>query len=333
VVSATFPAIATTGWTHAAETLATPAGGPFQSTTFSWTTTPTNPTGFAVNALDSATNASSSGITFTSDTTAPAGGGAGYAAGVVTALSVPVTTTYGTDGQSGVNAASGIVKRDVATLAPLTQTCGAFSGTYTTVSLVGGADTTVATSRCYKYEYLVSDNVGNQATFVSSAVAKVDTSGPRVTAIASQELAGGAGDGKIENGDKLILTFNQSLASASVPTSFSGATLTRGPAVLFVGAPTARLTIPGITDGSLDTGGSYFACVLLCGAAAATFDGTVVRSNAGTATTVTITVSNLHGDAPQASSGDLGFKPATTITDGGGNAAAFTFTANNFPLF
>ena len=81
----------------------------------------------------------------------------------------------------------------------------------------------MTSGHCYQYEYLVSDNVGNQATYTSTSVAEVDTSGPQVTAIASQQSGGGAGNGTLEVGDKLILTFNQSLAAASVPTTLHAA--------------------------------------------------------------------------------------------------------------
>jgi uncharacterized repeat protein (TIGR01451 family) len=173
--SATYSAIATTGWTHAAETVSTPSGGPYTSTTFSWTASPTNPTGYSVSGKDNANNATAGPITFVSDTTAPAGGSVSYTNGMVYHASVPVTTANGTDGGSGVNAGSGIIKRAQATLNTSTQVCGTFGGYTTTVTLTGGADTSVVGGNCYQYEYLVSDNVGNQATYTSASVAKVDT--------------------------------------------------------------------------------------------------------------------------------------------------------------
>jgi hypothetical protein len=178
--SATFPATATSGWTHEVETVSTPSGGPYVSSPFSWIAGAANPPLKSVFSTDlagkSSTNAS---ILFTSDIVAPSGGSISYPNGVVKSTSVAITTSTGSDGASGIDAATTTIKRDVAPLNTSTGTCGAFPGTYaTTVTLVGGADTSVSSANCYRYEYLVSDKVGNQAVNVSASVAKVDTSGP-----------------------------------------------------------------------------------------------------------------------------------------------------------
>jgi hypothetical protein len=325
--SATFPAIATTGWAHDVETVSTPTGGPYTSSAFSWTPNPANPTVKPVIGTDlagkSSTNAS---INFLSDIVAPSGGSITYANGVVNATSIPIATINGNDGASGINTATTTIKRDVAPLTETTETCGTFPGTYaTTVTLVGGADTSVASGSCYRYEYVVSDKVGNQAVNTSASVAKVDTSGPRVISIESRESNGSSGDGKLEVGDKLILGFNQSLATASVPASFSGATETRS---LFTDV---TLTIPGISKGALNTGSVSY---LLSPLTTATFNGTIALANNGTATTVTLTVTSLSGGLTAAASGALTFNPATSITDGSGHSAAGTFvTASGFKLF
>jgi hypothetical protein len=325
--SATFPAIATIGWTHEVETTSTPLSGPYTSSPFSWTPEPGAPTAKSVTGTDVAGKSSTSAsITFANDILAPNGGSISYASGVLNSTSVAIATANGGDSGSGINTATTTIKRDVAPLSTATETCGPFPGTYaTTVTLVGGADTSVTSGTCYQYEYLVSDKVGNQAVNISPSVAKIDTSGPRVTAIESRQSGGSAGNGQIEVGDKLILTFNQSLATASVPASFSGATEAK-PALANV-----TLTIPGITKGALDTGSGGYVLLPLTTTTSA---GTVALSNNGIATTVTLTVTSVSGVMPQASKGALAFIAATSITDGGGNAAAGTFTTGmNFKLF
>jgi hypothetical protein len=173
--SVSFPAISTFRWTHGAETVTTPAGGPFTSSTFSWIASPTNPTGYAITGRDNVNNPSTVGLTFFNDTAAPTGGSVDYTNGLVTSLAVPISTTNGNDAASGVDPSSGAVRRAQATLNASTQTCGTFGSYSTTVNLSGGADTGVTSGYCYKYNYLVSDRVGNQATFTSSKVARVDT--------------------------------------------------------------------------------------------------------------------------------------------------------------
>jgi hypothetical protein len=337
--SATFPSIATTGWTHTLETPSTPTGGPFTSTAFSWTVNPTNPASYSVTGKDNAGNTSTgSAITFTSDTTAPTGGSISFSTGVLNSLSVAVSTTAASDETGGSGIGTAVIKRDQAALTSLSETCGTFPATYpTTVSLVGGADTSVTAGNCYKYEYVVTDNVGNQEIIPPSGVAMVDLSGPQVTSLVSQEANGTAGIGKLATGTKLIVTFNQSLAAPSLPASpFSNGTETRTFSLL--GPPNAELSIPGITQGALDTGsGSYFGGCLLtvCSAETATFSGTIALVNNGTSTTLTIVVGTVSStpDPPANSSGKLIFVPAATITDGINGASGSFPTASNFKLF
>jgi hypothetical protein len=326
-VSSTFPAIATTGWTHEVETISAPTGGPYVSSPFSWTAGAANPTVKTVFSTDLAGKSSTAAsLNFASDIVAPSGGSITYTNGILNSTSVPITTVNGSDGASGINTATTTIKRDVAPLTTATETCGTFPGTYaTTVTLIGGADTSVTGGNCYRYEYLVSDKVGNQAVNTSAGVTKVDTSGPQVTAIESRQSSGSTGNGQIEVGDKLILTFNQSLAPASVPTSIVGATEAKP----LTGNVT--LTIPGITNGALDTGSTGY---VLLPVTTTTFAATVVLVNNGTATTLTITVTSVSGVLPLASKGALIFTPAASLTDGGGNAASVGLTTSiNFKLF
>jgi hypothetical protein len=169
--SATFPVISTTGWIHNAETISTPVGGPYVSSDFSWTASPTNPTTKTVTGKDAAAKTTNTSVSFVSDIAAPAGGSIAYANGVVSGSSIPVTTATGTDAASGINTAAVTIKRDSAPLEG--GNCAAFPGTFaTTVTLVGGADTSVTKGNCYRYQYLVPDKVGNLTTYSSASVAK-----------------------------------------------------------------------------------------------------------------------------------------------------------------
>ena len=169
------------------------------------------------------------------------------------------------------------------------------------------------------------------ATAVATYTWTVDTTAPTVTAVASQDSAGGTA-GKLQNGDQLIITFSKPLMPASVPTSIAAGAANES--TTGSGAD-VKLTIPGITQGALDTGSCAYLSSLAClGSATATFGGTVALVNTGTSATVTLTASGLAGTATAASSGKLTFTPATTIQDQLGGPATGTFTtASTFKLF
>src|SRR5204863_5006221 len=59
----------------------------------------------------------------------------------------PYTTLFRSG--SGVNAASSVLQRDVATLS--NGSCGSFSGSWTNVTLAAGLDTGVTNGHCYEY--------------------------------------------------------------------------------------------------------------------------------------------------------------------------------------
>jgi hypothetical protein len=106
-------------------------------------------------------------------------------------LSVPLTLNAGSDAGSGVNGASGVVERDAVALS--SGACGSFTDAWAPVTLSGGADTSVASGKCYRYRYTISDNVGNSATSAASATAVVNTTVPTVAVAAPTEVSG-AGD-------------------------------------------------------------------------------------------------------------------------------------------
>jgi hypothetical protein len=182
----------TSGWTHTASTVNTPAGGPYDSNTFSWNASTSSSPTEVVTAADSAGNTTAaSALTFTNDLTAPAVTAPSVTAGYYTSLSVHVTVNTGsaTDGGSGVDATTSILERDVATLT--NGSCGSFSGSWTTVTLSAGNDTGVLNGHCYEYREKLSDNVGNQGTSGTSNIAKVDNQGP-ANALALTSITGGA---------------------------------------------------------------------------------------------------------------------------------------------
>ena len=117
-------------------------------------------------------------FTVTPDSTGPSVTAPGVTAGYYTSLSVPVSLSGGSDSESGLAAGSSVVERDEAPLDNGDGSCDAFPGSWSTVTLSGGNDTSVATGKCYRYRELLSDNVGNQGASAASSTAKMDTSAP-----------------------------------------------------------------------------------------------------------------------------------------------------------
>src|SRR4029077_8465415 len=92
----------------------------------------------------------------------------------------------GSDAGAGLDLSSAVLERDSASLS--NGTCASFSGTWTQITLVGGADTTVTNGHCYRYRYTISDRVGNSSgPSASTAIAKVDTTAPDAPALTLSE--------------------------------------------------------------------------------------------------------------------------------------------------
>jgi hypothetical protein len=162
VSSYSFPSLGT-NWTG------TP--GALGVETYSWSGAPAVPGTVSVTATNFAgrTSAAAS-FTPTADSTAPSGGSVSYVNGSTGGTTVSVTFAAGTDSGSGLGTA--LLQR---ASAPLTGiTCGTF-GAFATVT--GGTNPTspltdtVTAGNCYKYQYVVSDNVGNTTTYSSASVA------------------------------------------------------------------------------------------------------------------------------------------------------------------
>ena len=134
-----------------------------------------------VTARNNAGLTTSSNFTVTADTAAPSDGSVNYADGYDADGQVTISTANGSDPLSGVDASSGVLERRTSALT--NGSCAGFSGGWTAVT----SPDTVATGNCAQYRYRVSDNVGNEATYTSTNVASVDTSGPSNPAITISE--------------------------------------------------------------------------------------------------------------------------------------------------
>jgi len=162
VASYAFPSLGT-NWTG------TP--GALGIETYSWSGAPAAPGTVNVTATNYGGSASAtSPFTPTADSTAPSGGSVSYVNGSTGGTTVSVTFAAGTDSGSGLGTA--LLQR---ASAPLTGiTCGSY-GAFATVT--GGTNPTsplvdtVTTGNCYKYQYVVSDNVGNTTTNSSASIA------------------------------------------------------------------------------------------------------------------------------------------------------------------
>ncbi len=107
-------------------------------------------------------------LTIVSDTTAPTGS-INYSDGLYGSASVPVTTSA-TDAGSGVATAQ--VQRAQTALSGSTCDTANWSG-FTNVTLTAGVDNTVSGGHCYQYQFLVTDNVGNTATYNNANIAQI----------------------------------------------------------------------------------------------------------------------------------------------------------------
>ena len=165
----------TAGWTHAPSAVSTPAGGPYVSVPFTWTAgTTTSPTE-SVTGRDVAGNTAVTTLAFVNDSTDPTAGAISYVDGFAAGRSVSITFSGGTDSGSGV--ATRRLQRAVAALS------GTTCGSYSSWADIGGTapsspyvDTSLAVG-CYKYRYVVTDQVGNQASATSANVVKVGYAG------------------------------------------------------------------------------------------------------------------------------------------------------------
>ena len=161
ILSYTFPALST----------GTSTPGTLGVNTYSWSAAPAaGPK--SVTATNNATSTSATSFTLTGDLTIPTGGAVSYLNGSQTSTTITVTFGSSTDAGSGI--ATRLLQRSSATLTG--TTCGSYSPFATVVNGTNPAGTaltdTVAHGSCYKYQYVVTDNVGNVDTNTSPSVTK-----------------------------------------------------------------------------------------------------------------------------------------------------------------
>lgn len=183
----------TTGWAHSPSIVSTPVGGPYVSNAFTWGAATTSSPGEVVTGRDVAGNTTATSLTFVNDSTAPTAGTISYLDGYQAGRSVAVTFTSGTDAGSGITTRS--LQRASAALTA--GTCGTF-GSFAAIGANNPTsiytDTAVFNGACYKYQFVVTDAVGNQHIATTASVAKVDYAGAvnTTTGILSQWRLGEA---------------------------------------------------------------------------------------------------------------------------------------------
>ena len=176
--SVTYPAINNVSkMSHTGETITN--GPSYTSTAFSWSNGATFGSTYTITAADALGNTRPTMLTFVSDTTNPTGSITYAPNGYLPSGQSVQVSLAAADGGSGVGATQ--LQR---ASAPLNGSggCGSY-GTFSNIAANPGTsyqDSGLASGNCYKYQYVVSDNVGNTATFTSGNVVKVDQLLPTV---------------------------------------------------------------------------------------------------------------------------------------------------------
>jgi hypothetical protein len=163
-----------TGWTHTASTVSTPSGGPYDSNPFSWSAATSTSPQVTITGRDVAGNTAATTLSLVNDSTAPTAS-VSYADGVSTGRSVSVTFSA-SDGGSGLNTRQ--LQRASATLTG--GSCGSY-GSFINIGPAGPTspytDTNLGGGTCYKYQYVVTDPVGNQQIATNTNAARIDYAG------------------------------------------------------------------------------------------------------------------------------------------------------------
>jgi hypothetical protein len=302
--SAAFPAIATAGWSHAAETVSSPPGGPYASSSFSWTANPTNPAGYTVTGNDVAGNAATTSLTLVTDNTAPASGAltvngtAATAAGSTsqatnsTSFTIGARTDYA-DGGSGLQSSTLTVQSEVLS----GSACGALGsgGPFVSQTTITGTSqpSGIVAGYCYVYTLTGTDNVGNVAsistTVIDNALGFRVTTQPTTVTAGTATAANAVVLTAIKNGttdtsytgSALTWTGANNSPSGTAPTLPANPTWTSGQATFGITLVNAESETLTVTDGTRST---TFSAITVTAGAASALAWTSVSSSASTPT-------------------------------------------------
>lgn len=182
------------GWTHTPSTVSSPPSGPYVSNPFTWIAGTTGTATEDVTGRDVAGNAAVTSLSFIDDSAAPTAGTITYPDGYQPGPSVVVDFTSGTDTGSGI--ATRQLERASAVLS------AGVCGTFTEFTAVGPndpespyADAQVSGGTCYRYRYVVTDQLGNADTATSLNIARIGSVlvGPHLGSAGTYSVLGGTG--------------------------------------------------------------------------------------------------------------------------------------------
>jgi hypothetical protein len=243
------------GWSFTSSSVT--SGPPYTSNAVSWSAATTSSPSETATGYDVAGNFTADVLTFTNDSSAPADGAVDAAGLVGTGSRYSNSTTLSIDFQPGSDAGIGLaasgfkLERASATLTSDGTSDGS-CGSYGAYTQVGSDDPSspvvdsISDNRCYRYEYLVPDRLGNTAAYTSPDI-KVQTTAPgSLTPTAT--LSNASGDTFISG--STVFTNPQSGRSGSFKVSAAPTDATSG--VLKVHFPSLAGYSSGGGDDSAD---------------------------------------------------------------------------------
>jgi hypothetical protein len=345
---------AVAGWTSVPGTVSNPAGGPYDSSVFTWVEGASSQPTEAISGLDAAGNSATSALLiFTNDSTAPTGGAfavngqAASAAGTTSAASSAAfgigTRTEYNDAGSGL-ASSVLTVQSFALSSPngiAAGTCGAASAPFSSPTVVAGTTQPggIVSGRCYAYVLTGTDNVGNTASV--STVVLVDTTAPSAPV---STLSGAAGNTYVTGTTVYI---NPQTGKSG---SFNLAAVSSDPdsGIASINFP----SLAGFTSGGgRDTASPYTSSYSWTGAAAATGAQTLTATNttnltsasaitvipdtsppSGAALTVDGLAASAAGTSSSASNTTVAIGMRTDYTDAGSGLLSSTLTIQSETL-